>query len=78
MKIAKDEMQPGDIAVYSRYTWNEKKQRNERNGHVVLFVGWTSGHEMVWAEMKNHKENGKVSSFTPANQYIYKKYGERL
>lgn len=67
VKKGKNEMKPADIAVY----YNQQKG----NGHVMLFVGWTSGHKMVWAEMKGHKVNGVVSSYTPDESiYEYKKH----
>lgn len=63
----KNKMKPADIAV--RYN------KNKGNGHVILFVGWTSEHKMVWAEMKGHEVNGVVSSYTPDESiYQYRKY----
>ena len=59
-EIEKEELKTADIAV--------------RYGHTMIFVGFTSGGEMVWAEMANHKEDGKVSSYTPTNNFKYKKY----
>ncbi len=55
----KEELKPADIAL--------------KPGHVVIFVGYTSKGEMVWAEMSCHAENGKLSSY-PSEFKDFKKF----
>ena len=62
--IPKEKLKTADIAV--------------RYGHTMIFVGVTSGGEMVWAEMANHEEDGKVSSYTPSDNYVYKTFHDSL
>ena len=64
ISIPREQLKTADIAV--------------RYGHTMIFVGFTSGGEMVWAEMANHKEDGKVSSYTPSNNYVYKTFHDSL
>ena len=63
-KIGEGDLKTADIAL--------------RNGHVMLFVGWTSGHEMVWAEMKQHSVDGRVSTYTPDDRYEYRTFKRAL
>ena len=73
----KDELKPADIAVkggYEDVKVNGKWEQEWKNGHVIVFVGYTSTNEMVWIEMGSHGNDRKFTSKTLGAEYRLKKY----
>ena len=66
----KDTLKPADVAVKGGYVdvqVNGKQEQEQKNGHVIVFVGYTSTNEMVWIEMGSH---GDDRSSLPKHQEL--------
>lgn len=77
LTATKDELKPADIAVKGEYVTvkdNGKDKNVWKNGHVVVFVGYTSTNKMVWIEMGSHKNDRGFSSKTLGTEYTLKKF----
>ncbi|GLC80077.1 hypothetical protein LBYZC6_21910 [Lacrimispora brassicae] len=73
----KEELKPADIAVKGEYVTvkvNGKDKLEWKNGHVIVFVGYTSTNEMVWVEMGSHGNDRKFTSKSLGAEYRLKKF----
>lgn len=71
--IQKENLKPADITVRWKLSYDTKGNPYSE-GHVILFVGWTSENKMVWVEMSNHAHDSRFSSYSPDSRFSYKKF----